>query len=166
MATYRASGGKLGAQVNNPFEHAFENFFDKIEGEVTRRENAMLIRLNEKILANTPVWEGDTILNWRWSTRAPDMNHEEPRGQNISPGPTNLMRLGEEPRRKINEARPRRSLAGALRAKKPVDIFLTNTSDSAMALEYGLLPTPERSRVNSSKGIVRLAIAEMKAGVL
>jgi hypothetical protein len=76
------------------------------------------------------------------------------------------MPLGDEPRRRINEERPRRSLAGALSAKKPVDIYLTNTSDSAMALEYGLLPTPERSRVDGAKGIVRLAIAEVMAGIL
>jgi hypothetical protein len=47
-----------------------------------------------------------------------------------------------------------------------VDIYLTNTSDSANALEYGLLPTPARSRVDASKGIVRLAIAEVEAGIL
>lgn len=163
---FRASGGKIGVQINNPFEHAFKNFFDKAQDALSRREDAMLIKLNEKILAHTPVWEGDTILNWRWSTRAPDTNHEEPRGQNIPTGPTNMMPLGQEPRRKINEARPRRSLAAALKAKKPVDIFLTNTSDSAVGLEYGMLPTPQTSRVDGAKGIVRLAIAEMEAGVL
>jgi hypothetical protein len=162
----RSSGAKVGAQINNPFKQVFQNFFDKVEDSYSARENAMLIRLNEKILANTPVWEGDTILNWRWSTRAPDLRHEEPRGLGIAPGPTNSMPLGEEPRRRINEERPRRSLAGALSAKKPVDIYLTNSSDSAMALEYGMLPTPERSRVDGSKGIVRLAIAEVMAGVL
>jgi hypothetical protein len=162
---FRSSGSKVGAQVSNPFEHAFKDFFEKAEDRYTRHENAILVRLNERILANTPVWEGDTILNWRWSTQAPSMDHEEPRGQGIDPGHTNDMALGEEPRRAINEERPRRSLAGALKAKKPVDIYLTNTSDSASALEYGLLPTPENSRVNGSKGIVRLAIAEVMAGI-
>lgn len=162
----RASGSKIGVQINNPFEQAFKNFFDHAEDRYTARENALLIKLNERILANTPVWEGDTILNWRWSTRAPDLRHEDPRGAGIEPGHTNLMALGEEPRRRINEERPRRSLVGALKAKKPVDIYLTNTSDSANALEYGLLPTPERSRVDGSKGIVRLAIAEVMAGIL
>lgn len=163
---YKRSGSKLAVQVDNPFSHAFERFFEQAQNTFERRENALLIKLNEKILENTPVWEGDTILNWRWSTRAPDMSHEEPRGTGIDPGPTNTMPIGSEPRRKANEVRPRRSLAGALRAKKPVDIYLTNTSDSAVALEYGLLPTPQRSRVDSSKGIVRLAIAEAMAGVL
>lgn len=163
---FRPSGSKLRVQVENPFAHAFENFFKSAQESFERRENAILVKLNEKILENTPVWEGDTILNWRWSTRAPDMRHETPRGLGTDPGPTNSMPLGSEPRRKANEERPRRSLVGALKAKKPVDIYLTNTSDSAVALEYGLLPTPQRSRVDSSKGVVRLAIAEVMAGVL
>lgn len=160
---FSRSGSKIGVQINNPFAHTFEKFFDKIEEAVDRKSDAILIALNERILANTPVWEGDTILNWRWSTLRPDTAHEAPRGAGIDPGPTNTMALGDEPRRKINEQRPRRSLAGALKAKTPVDVYLTNTSDSAVGLEYGQLPTPEQSR--SKKGIVRLAIAEVQAGV-
>ena len=160
------SGSKISAQVNNPFQHVFEDFFAQAEQKFSQHEDKVLIALNERILAATPVWEGDTILNWRWSTVAPQFEHEEPRGQEIPTGRTNEMPLGQEPRRAINEERPRRSLLGALKAKKPVDIYLTNTSDSAVALEYGLLPTPERSRVDGTKGIVRLAIAEVEAGVL
>ena len=161
---FSSSGTKLGVQVNNPFRQVFQNFFDRTEAAVDRRQDRMLTALNERILANTPVWEGDTILNWRWSTRRPDTAHEAPRGQGIDPGPTNTMQLGEEPRRKINEERPRRSLAAALKAREPIDIYLTNTSDSAVGLEYGMLPTPSQSR--SPKGIVRLAVAEMRAGIL
>jgi hypothetical protein len=163
---FRSSGTKISAQVNNPFKHVFEEFFAEAEQKFAANEDKVLIALNEKILAATPVWEGDTILNWRWSTVAPNMQHEEPRGHDIPPGHTNEMPLGDEPRRAINEERPRRSLTGALKAKKPVDIYLTNTSDSAVALEYGLLPTPQSSRVDGSKGIVRLAIAEVEAGIL
>lgn len=163
---FKPSGTKMSVQFNNPFEHAFKDFFTDTQAKATAQEKAMLIRLNERILANTPVWEGDTILNWRWSTLAPDTAHEDPRGQGIPTGHTNQMRLGDEPRRAINEARPRRSLLGALNARAPTDIYLSNTSDSANALEYGLLPTPQTSRVNASRGIVRLAIAEVEAGVL
>jgi hypothetical protein len=66
------SGSKLILQLDNPFKEAFKDFFEQAEAAVTRKEDAILIALNEKILANTPVWEGDTILNWRWSTRAPN----------------------------------------------------------------------------------------------
>jgi hypothetical protein len=157
------SGTKLGVQIDNAFGMAFENFFDQAVEGLDRRQDRVLTALNERILSNTPVWEGETILNWRWSTRRPDTGFERARGQGIDPGPTNTMALGEEPRRKINEERPRRSLAAALKAREPVDIFLTNTSDSAVGLEYGLLPTPQTSR--SPKGIVRLAVAEMRAGI-
>lgn len=162
---FSRSGTKLAVQINNPFKQAFEGFFKKAQDDYGNRSNTVLIALNEKILAATPVWEGDTILNWRWSTRSPDTRHENPRGSG-DPGPTNTMPLGAEPRRKINEERPRRSLAGALKAKKPIDIYLTNTSDSAVALEYGQFPTPKSSRVDSARGIVRLAVAEVQAGIL
>ncbi len=156
---------KINATVSDPFKHAFQDFFEKATDRVSDNERLMLTRLNEKILAATPVWMGDALLNWRWSTRSPDLSHEEARGGSTPPGPTNSMALGQEPRRAANESRPRRSLAGALRAKFPTTIYLTNTSPHATELEYGLLPTPERSRVNSAKGIVRLAIAELEAGV-
>lgn len=159
-----SSGTKVAIQINNPFKQAFKNFFEQAEDAYERKEHKVLTALNEKILARTPVWEGDTILNWRWSTRAPDMRHEPARGSG-DPGPTSMMDLGEEPRRRVNEERPRRSLQGALRAKKPVDIYLTNTSDTAVMLEYGQAPTPGRSRVDGSRGIVRLAVAEVEAGI-
>jgi hypothetical protein len=71
------------------------------------------------------------------------------------------MPLGREPRRAANEVRPRASLLAALRAKEPEDIYLTNNSDHIVDLEYGLLPTPEKSRVKAGQGIVRLAIKEV-----
>lgn len=157
--------GKINATMSDPFKHAFKDFFEGVTDKVSDNERAMLVKLNEKILAATPVWMGDALLNWRWSTRAPDLSHEPARGGSTPPGQTNSMPLGEEPRRAANESRPRRSLAAALRAKFPTTIYLTNTSPHATELEYGLLPTPERSRVNAAKGIVRLAIAELEAGV-
>ncbi|AXQ68287.1 hypothetical protein HOT99_gp330 [Caulobacter phage CcrBL10] len=69
------------------------------------------------------------------------------------------MPLGTEPRRHANETRPRQSLAGALRAKEPIDIYLTNTAESAVDLEYGLLPTKAQSR--NSMGMVRISVKEV-----
>lgn len=159
-----SSGSKLRFQSSDPFQNMFREFFDAAQQGVTDRERIMLMALNEKILARTPVWEGDTVHNWRWSTLAPDDRHEAPVG-NGPTGRTNNMPLGQEPRRAANETRPRQSLAGALRARNPTDIYLTNTADSAVALEYGLLPTPQNSRVNGSLGIVRLAIKEVAEGI-
>jgi hypothetical protein len=165
MAGVRTSGSKMRFISDNPLETALKGFFSQAEEAVTQRERVMLIALNEKILARTPVWEGDTIHNWRWSTRAPDTRHEEPI-DNGPPGPTNTMPLGQEPRRAVNETRARQSLAGALRAREPQDIYLTNTADSAVGVEYGQLPTPQRSRVDGSAGVLRLAIKEVMEGIL
>jgi hypothetical protein len=150
---------KISYKGNGNMGVTFENYFKGVSQKVVQREDQILIALNERILELTPVWEGDSIVNWRWSTKAPIFEHIQPLGQNIKPGPTNTMPLGSEPRRAINEARPRKSLMSALRATAPEDIYLTNSSDSIVDLEYGLLPTPERSR--SPRGIVRLAIKEV-----
>lgn len=158
------SGSRMIFQLENPFQEAFKDFFERAEDSVTDEEKDMMRKLNEKILARTPVWEGDTIHNWRWSTRAPSYEHEAPI-DNGPTGRTSEMPLGQEPRRKVNETRARQSLAGALRAREPVDIFLTNTSDSANALEYGMFPTPAKSRVNASVGIVRIALKEVMEGI-
>jgi hypothetical protein len=140
---------------------AFDNFFQRATDLLVRREDTILIQLNERILALTPVWEGDALINWRWSTRAPMSGHIDPIGTPDDPGHTNKMPLGTEPRRAANEVRPRASLLAALRAKEPEDIYLSNNSDHIVDLEYGLLPTPENSRVKAGRGIVRLAIKEV-----
>lgn len=154
----RAGGAKFSFYADGNLEAGFKRFFANAEKKYDERADRLLVRLNELILARTPVWEGDTIHNWRWSTRAPDMRHENPI-DNGAPGPTNRMELGAEPRRRVNETRARQSLAGALRAKEPIDIYLTNTAESAVALEYGLLPTRAQSR--SKAGIVRISVKEV-----
>lgn len=154
----KAGGAKLSFYTDGNLEAAFKRFFATAEKRYDERADRLLIKLNELILARTPVWEGDTIHNWRWSTRAPDMRHEAPL-DNGDPGRTSEMSLGEEPRRRVNETRPRQSLAGALRAKEPIDIYLTNTAESAVDLEYGLLPTRAQSR--NKMGMVRISIKEV-----
>ncbi|AFU86571.1 tail completion or Neck1 protein [Caulobacter phage CcrRogue] len=154
----KVGGAKLNFYTDGNLEAAFKRFFATAEKRYDERADRLLIRLNELILSRTPVWEGDTIHNWRWSTRAPDMRHEDPIG-GVDPGRTNDMPLGVEPRRRANEARPRQSLAGALRAKEPIDIYLTNTAESAVDLEYGLLPTKAQSR--NSMGMVRISVKEV-----
>lgn len=155
--TYTKSGN-LAATLNN--------FFGDIQLNAVRVEDDLLIELNNRILALTPVWEGELIRNWRWSTKAPIFEHVDPIETPTDPGHTGIgkdnptgMPLGDEPRRRANELRPRQSLAGALTAKTPVDIFITNASPIAVDAEYGLVPSPERSR--SPAGIVRLAMREV-----
>ncbi len=155
----RAGGAKMSYYVDGNIGVTFEKLFKKVEDAVDRDIDKKLIQLNELILAATPVWEGDVVHNFRWSTRAPDYRYEEPIETPEEPGPTNRMALGTEPRRRANEARSRMSLAGALRAKNPVTIYLTNTSEHAVELEHGLLPTPALSRARP--GYIRLALKEV-----
>lgn len=154
----RGGGSKFSFYADGNLEAGFKRFFANAEKKYDERADRLLVRLNELILARTPVWEGDTVHNWRWSTRAPDMRHEDPI-DNGPTGRTSLMALGTEPRRRANEVRARQSLAGALRAKDPIDIYLTNTADSAVDLEYGLLPTKGQSR--SKAGMLRIAVKEV-----
>jgi len=137
---------------------AFSAICDRAKNALLAQQHTLMIRLTDRILELTPVWEGDSIVNWRWS---PDGNFEEldHRGGEIPTGPTNFMSLGEEPRRSVNEAVVRQSLAQALQGKVLHDMYLTNASDSIVALEYGQLPTPATSR--SPHGIVRIAIIEI-----
>lgn len=155
--SYHADGN-LGA--------VFKNYFKGVTAAAIRQEDEILIALNDAILALTPVWEGELIVNWRWSTKAPIYGHIDPVESPTDPGHTGKssanpdgMPLGQEPRRKMNSVRPKQSLAGALSAKEPVGIFLTNASDIAVDAEYGLVPTKDRSR--SANGIVRLAIRQV-----
>lgn len=159
MSRRRAGGAKLSFYADGSLEALFKN----VLADATKRWDdgldKKLVELNELVLARTPVWEGDVIHNWRWSTRAPDYRHEDPVATPSDPGRTSRMALGQEPRRRANATRPRQSLAGALRAKEPIDIYLTNSAESAVELEAGLLPSPDRFR--STRGFLRLSIKEV-----
>lgn len=155
----RAGGSKVSYFSDGNLLATLKGVVKRAEKAHDEKVDAMLVRLNELILARTPVWEGDTVHNWRWSTRSPSYGHEEPIESPAYPGKTNKMALGVEPRRRANEKRPRQSLAGALRAKEPVDIYLTNSSDSVVDLEAGLLPTPKLFR--GQRGFVSLSLREV-----
>lgn len=155
----RGGGSKVSYYADGNLGAAFSRFFEQALDTYDNSLDRKLIELNELILAETPVWEGDVIHNWRWSTKAPSFDHEDPIESPADPGKTSKMELGSEPRRRANEARPRRSLAAALKAREPVDIYLTNTSEHAVELEAGLLPDPASSRARA--GFVRLAIKQV-----
>lgn len=164
MARY---GGRAFSVAMNTggFMKALKRFEDSIE----QRHKAMLVKfavsLNDKLLARTPVWEGTTLRNWQWSLGSPKRSVKQAEGQGIEPGPTNMMALGAEPRRGANESAQRADFAVFLStlmaspASKVPNIFLTNPAPNAMAVEYGELPSPDRSRTPSG-GVLRLALAE------
>lgn len=159
MSRTRAGGSKVSYFSDGNMQLMLKGVMREVERKADEALDRKLVQLNELILERTPVWEGDTIHNWRWSARRPNYEHADPIEVPGSPGHTNKMALGDEPRRKANERRPRQSLAGALRAKQIVDIYLTNTSESAVDLEAGLLPT--RAQFRGQRGFVSLSLREV-----
>jgi hypothetical protein len=142
----------------------YKAFLKSIEQKFETRARDILIYLNEKILVSTPVWEGATITNYRWSGGSPQTVDGAPIDTG-DPGQTSMMPLGAEPRRPANEAAPRASFAKLLGQKKlPTLIFLTNASEGAVPLELREWPTPDRSRTPHG-GIIKLAVAQVEAGL-
>lgn len=89
----------------------------------------------------TPVHSGQSVRNYIWTTKAPFVGVIEAI-DNGPTGHTNAMRLGEEPRREINEEAAAVSLA-QLDFKNPFQTFyLTNNAPQIGGLELGLLPGP------------------------
>jgi hypothetical protein len=142
----------------NSFASQFAKIAAYAREEAGEYERQFVIELNKRILALTPVWEGDSIANYVWSVGSPLLTHISPIG-GVAPGPTNTMALGTEPRRAENEAMVRERLASVLAAQLPANIYMTNSAPEIVNLEYRQNPTPDRTRVRSG-GMVRLAIIQ------
>lgn len=111
----------------------------------SRGMEELCIEIDDTIKSHTPVWSGRAVRNYLWSTGSPDTRSFEPI-DNGPPGPTNSMPLGVEPRRATNEDAARETLM-ALDFTNPFQTFiLTNNADDIEGLEFGLLPTPAKSR--------------------
>lgn len=142
------------------FGDAMKAFMQDAKAAALAQRNLLVTLLTERIMELTPVWEGDTMANWVWSAGAPSGEYIEPAGQDIPTGTTSKMSLGEEPRRPMNEDIVRKSLEQVLKDQNLDDMYLTNVANTAVDLEYGLLPTPSSTRVLPG-GIVRLTIKEI-----
>lgn len=163
----RAGGRAFSIGMNTGgFAKALARFEASIEHKYKRALVGFAVHVNERLLARTPVWEGTTLRNWQWSLRSPKKSVLLAEGQGIPPGPTNQMALGSEPRRGVNEEAQRADFAiflSELMAQPKVpNIFLTNPAPNAMAVEYGQVPSPERSRTPAG-GVARMAVYEALA---
>lgn len=117
--------------------------------------------IDETIKAHTPVNTGKAVRNYIWSVGTPSRVVYDPI-DNGPPGPTNSMALGTEPRRGPNEDASRETLL-ALDFSNPFQSFiLSNNADDIEGLEYGELPTAERSRSpNGMFGLTQNFISEL-----
>jgi hypothetical protein len=148
--SYHSDGAGIEAVLRRFYDHALEQFDERFD--------RLLVEFNERLLARTPVWSGDMIHNWRWSTRSPNSEHADPIEEPFFAGRTSKLPIGDEPRRRANITRARQSLAGALRSKTPVDIYLTNTAEHAMEIEAGVIHT------RAQPGFLRLTLKEVFGG--
>jgi len=115
---------------------------------------------HEEITSKTPVWSGQALRNWVWSVGSPNTSPAKPAMGTMPPGATNSMPLGAEPRRPVNQAEADASLARINWQRNPYQQFwFSNNAPDIMGLEYGLLPSPSRSR--SPKGMVRVTVQNL-----
>ena len=167
MARYGGRAFSIGMNSGG-FLKALNRFEASIEQKYKRALVRFAVHVNERLLARTPVWEGTTLRNWQWSLRSPKKSVKKPEGGGIPPGPTNTMALGAEPRRAANEDAQRADfqmfLSELLAQPKVPNIYLTNPAPNAMGVEYGMLPSAERSRTPAG-GVVRLAVYEALAAM-
>lgn len=112
-------------------------------------------------MANTPVWMGETVRNYRWGKNG---NVPSARLSGLGsgpPGPTNSMPLGAEPRRAPNEADAVSAMFKVLSQKKLASYVLTNTCDPGKwdLIDNGAAPTKDNSRIPGglSKRIIQVA---------
>lgn len=160
----RAGGRMFSISTNKGgFLKALNRFEDGITLSYKKMLVKFAVQMNERLLARTPVWEGTTIRNWQWALGSPTRSVKPAEGGQIDPGPTNTMALGQEPRRAVNEAAQRSDfavfLARLMAEQKVPNIYLTNPAPNAAGVEYGMLPTAERSRTPAG-GVIRMALAE------
>lgn len=115
--------------------------------------------VHESVTSKTPVYTGQALRNWVWSVGQPNSGGEMEALGNMDPGQTSKMRLGTEPRRPVNQAAVDASKR-SLNLRNPYKSFwFTNNASTIRDLEYGLLPTAERSR--SPNGMVRVTMQNL-----
>ena len=119
----------------------------------------------ETALRVTPVWEGETVRNYRWGKDgAVPMGRIAPVG-GMPPGPTNDMPLGAEPRRPANEAAARGDMAAILKVKKLTTFTLTNTVSASKwdLIDNGSAPGGPGQRQRGPGGVSKLAEQAVRA---
>jgi hypothetical protein len=115
--------------------------------------------VHEGVTDRTAVHTGQSLRNWQWTQGTP-YSGELPDPGGVEPGQTSRMTIGSEPRRPAAQADSDAS-KDALDFKNPFDVYyLTNNHKEIIELEYGRLPTPDRSR--NPAGMVRITFAELE----
>lgn len=168
--TVQGGGSKLRASTVGDLRTRFKDYYRK---QVLKcyedHRTKIVMALTKKVLDRTPVWEGETIVNWQWSIGTPTSSHVEEVRTPAKPGTTNHGGTpappSGEPRRAANEAVVYANMRRALEqsAGRIVDLWLVNNGSIAGLVEYGGAPTPESSR--QPAGMLRIAVREVMRGI-
>lgn len=93
--------------------------------------NAAFVVLRQ-LMSKTPVWEGETVRNYKAGVGAVTGSYSPPVGTE-DPGDTNKMPLGPEPRRAANETAALADAVSVMAAYNNLEqsVFITNTVPGA-----------------------------------
>ena len=143
----------------NSFLSGLERLKKEPEKIVRRKLEVVLRLVHQGVTSRTPVYTGKSLRNWVWTMDQPSASSDLPALGSGDPGHTGSMPLGAEPRRPANQAAVDASFA-TLDLSKPMRSFwLSNNSENIVDLEYGMLPTPGRSR--NPAGMVGVTFEEV-----
>lgn len=145
----------------NQVEQRVRKSMDEMKKQLGAGIRDLCFEIDETIKSHTPVWSGKAVRNYLWSVGAPDTS-VYPAIESGPTGPTNSMPLGAEPRREANERASRETLLSIDFTDPFQNFILSNNADDIAGLEYGLLPTPERSRSPSGMfGLTQNYVSEL-----
>lgn len=123
--------------------------------------------IQAELFANTPVWSGETVRNYRWAVgAAPARGTLEAIGSG-EPGPTNHLPMGEEPRRAANEDAALADMESTLAAlTKLSNVFGTNTAAATKwnMVDSGVAPAPGKARNPGGVELPAIQAAKAKLG--
>lgn len=132
-----------------------EGVLHVFERDVAAHMERLVTTLHSELCDATPVNTGEALSAWTASA-APTSARPKHSTSGNTHG-TNDMPLGSEPRRPANEAIAKQSVA-AMDFSKPLAVaYIQNHAPTIVALEYGELPSEEKSRTPPG-GIIDTAI--------
>lgn len=129
----------------------------KFEGEAVEDLKETTHYLVEQMFLRTPVYEGTTVRNYNVAVGRFSNAFSSAVGTG-SPGPTNMLPLGAEPRRAANESAARAAMNAALSFKKLVNVYINNTAPHADLVEFGDAPGGPNQRIRNPGGVTALAL--------
>jgi hypothetical protein len=131
----------------------------KLEQEAVEETRKAAEVVTEAFFDRTPVWMGTTIRNYAWGRNRMPTGGEKRAVGSGSPGPTNSMALGSEPRRGANEAAVIAQMSATIGPMRRLSsLYFTNLVNSGKwdLVDSGSAPTPDRAR--NPGGVSHIAI--------